>query len=344
MTPGGETVSPLNIPAWREFPLRDRLADAHGLPVRVDNDAKALALGEGWLGAAAGRARLRRRWWCRPASAAASWSTAGCSTAPSATPATSATSSSSPTAGRALRRARLPRGRGVGHGDRRDHRAAARPRRRPRCVERTGLLVGRARGVGGQPARPAARRRRRLGGARLRRAVLRRGQRRARARSPASTSRAARASCPPASAPTGPLARRRGRGARGVRPSVRSVTTARPPTLDRRWVVDAGRAVLVPPVAVGDGRRAGGPPGAARAGGGAGRGCPCPTPRTSGSASRPPTAIPPASPNLTTSSPTSTGAGPGATCRPAPNRPVRCPTRQQNSTPTGAARLYPSQP
>ena len=26
MTPGGEEVSPLNIPAWRDFPLRGRLA------------------------------------------------------------------------------------------------------------------------------------------------------------------------------------------------------------------------------------------------------------------------------------------------------------------------------
>jgi glucokinase len=47
-------VSPLNIAAWRDFPLRDRLADHLGIPVRVDNDAKALALGEGWVGAAAG--------------------------------------------------------------------------------------------------------------------------------------------------------------------------------------------------------------------------------------------------------------------------------------------------
>lgn len=47
-------VSPLNIPAWREFPLRDRLVDALGMGVFVDNDAKALALGEGWVGAAAG--------------------------------------------------------------------------------------------------------------------------------------------------------------------------------------------------------------------------------------------------------------------------------------------------
>ncbi len=56
MTTGGETVSPLNIPAWRGFPLRPRLAAAIGLATFVDNDAKALALGEGWRGAAA-RAR-----------------------------------------------------------------------------------------------------------------------------------------------------------------------------------------------------------------------------------------------------------------------------------------------
>lgn len=54
MAPGGETVSPLNIPGWREFPLRARLAEALGVPTYVDNDAKALALGEGWLGAARG--------------------------------------------------------------------------------------------------------------------------------------------------------------------------------------------------------------------------------------------------------------------------------------------------
>jgi glucokinase len=54
MTPGGETVSPLNIPAWRSFPLRARLAAHTHLPTAVDNDAKVLALGEGWRGAAAG--------------------------------------------------------------------------------------------------------------------------------------------------------------------------------------------------------------------------------------------------------------------------------------------------
>jgi glucokinase len=54
MTGGGETVSPLNIPAWRDFPLHARLAEHCGLPVWIDNDAKALARGEGWIGAAAG--------------------------------------------------------------------------------------------------------------------------------------------------------------------------------------------------------------------------------------------------------------------------------------------------
>lgn len=54
MTAGGETVSPLNIPAWRGFPLRGRLSAHTGLPTWVDNDAKALALGEGWVGAASG--------------------------------------------------------------------------------------------------------------------------------------------------------------------------------------------------------------------------------------------------------------------------------------------------
>lgn len=54
MAPGGETVSPLNIPQWRAFPLRDRLARHLAMPVFVDNDAKALALGEGWCGAARG--------------------------------------------------------------------------------------------------------------------------------------------------------------------------------------------------------------------------------------------------------------------------------------------------
>ena len=54
MEQGGDSVSPLNIPQWRGFPLRSRLAGEFGVAVRVDNDAKALARAEGWLGAAQG--------------------------------------------------------------------------------------------------------------------------------------------------------------------------------------------------------------------------------------------------------------------------------------------------
>ncbi|MCX7620642.1 MAG: ROK family protein [Acidimicrobiales bacterium] len=54
MTRHGDSVSPVNIPGWRGFPLRTRVAELTGLEVFVDNDAKALALGEGWRGAARG--------------------------------------------------------------------------------------------------------------------------------------------------------------------------------------------------------------------------------------------------------------------------------------------------
>ncbi len=56
MAAGGSTVSPLHIPAWRDFPLATSLADLLGVEAFVDNDAKAFALGEGWLGAARGHA------------------------------------------------------------------------------------------------------------------------------------------------------------------------------------------------------------------------------------------------------------------------------------------------
>lgn len=51
--PAGE-VSPLNIPAWRGFPLRARLQERYGRPALVDNDAKALALGEYRIGGGRG--------------------------------------------------------------------------------------------------------------------------------------------------------------------------------------------------------------------------------------------------------------------------------------------------
>lgn len=54
MTPGGEALTPVHIPAWQGFPLRHRMEKATGRPVFVDNDAKAVALAEGWVGAAAG--------------------------------------------------------------------------------------------------------------------------------------------------------------------------------------------------------------------------------------------------------------------------------------------------
>jgi len=50
-----ETVSPLNIRAWRNFPLRSRVQAITKLPVYGDLDAKALALAEGWVGAAQGK-------------------------------------------------------------------------------------------------------------------------------------------------------------------------------------------------------------------------------------------------------------------------------------------------
>jgi len=54
MAAGGVEVSPLNIAQWRRFPLRARLVESTGLATFVDNDAKALARGEGWVGAATG--------------------------------------------------------------------------------------------------------------------------------------------------------------------------------------------------------------------------------------------------------------------------------------------------
>jgi glucokinase len=56
--PLGE-VSPLNIPGWRDFPLRAKLADRYpGVPVRVHNDAIAFAAAEHWRGAARGVADM----------------------------------------------------------------------------------------------------------------------------------------------------------------------------------------------------------------------------------------------------------------------------------------------
>jgi glucokinase len=56
--PSGE-VSPLNMPAWRGFPLRKRLAEEFASDrVLIHNDAVGLAVGEHWKGAGTGTANL----------------------------------------------------------------------------------------------------------------------------------------------------------------------------------------------------------------------------------------------------------------------------------------------
>ena len=46
------TVSPINIPEWHGFPLRDRVAElVPGVPVELAGDGPCMALGEHWLGA-----------------------------------------------------------------------------------------------------------------------------------------------------------------------------------------------------------------------------------------------------------------------------------------------------
>jgi glucokinase len=52
-------VSPLNIPAWNAFPLRERLQSRYeNARVRVHNDAVAMAIGEHWRGAGRGTGAL----------------------------------------------------------------------------------------------------------------------------------------------------------------------------------------------------------------------------------------------------------------------------------------------
>ena len=54
MRGAGERVSPLNIPVWRDFALREKLECASGLRVDVEGDVRSLALAEGIFGAARG--------------------------------------------------------------------------------------------------------------------------------------------------------------------------------------------------------------------------------------------------------------------------------------------------
>lgn len=49
------TISPVNIPAWRGFPVVDRVSAAvPGVPVRLAGDGLCMALGEHWRGAGQG--------------------------------------------------------------------------------------------------------------------------------------------------------------------------------------------------------------------------------------------------------------------------------------------------
>ncbi|GGP10368.1 ROK family protein [Nonomuraea glycinis] len=52
------TVSPVNMPSWRGFPLRDQVRELTGLPTVLAGDAQCMALGEHWLGAGRGSAAL----------------------------------------------------------------------------------------------------------------------------------------------------------------------------------------------------------------------------------------------------------------------------------------------
>lgn len=48
--PEGRILTPVNLRAWGDFPIRDRLSRAVSLPVVFANDANAAAFGEYWLG------------------------------------------------------------------------------------------------------------------------------------------------------------------------------------------------------------------------------------------------------------------------------------------------------
>jgi glucokinase len=54
----GVVVEPPNLPGCREIPLRQRLGERLGLPVRLDNDANAAGLAEARFGAGRGRSPL----------------------------------------------------------------------------------------------------------------------------------------------------------------------------------------------------------------------------------------------------------------------------------------------
>jgi glucokinase len=50
----GVVINPPNLPCWRNFPLASRIAEACGVPVKLENDANAAALAEALWGAGRG--------------------------------------------------------------------------------------------------------------------------------------------------------------------------------------------------------------------------------------------------------------------------------------------------
>jgi predicted NBD/HSP70 family sugar kinase len=48
--PAGVLLTPQPTPEWLDYPVAEQLAEALRLPVRLDNDANAAAIGEYWLG------------------------------------------------------------------------------------------------------------------------------------------------------------------------------------------------------------------------------------------------------------------------------------------------------
>ncbi len=54
----GTVVYAPNVPEWEDLPLEAILRERLGLPVTIENDANAAAIGEHWVGGAAGKANV----------------------------------------------------------------------------------------------------------------------------------------------------------------------------------------------------------------------------------------------------------------------------------------------
>lgn len=58
ITLGSGLVSPLNLPVWDDFPLRELVEETSGLPTILRLDGEAITLAEHWVGAAQGVANV----------------------------------------------------------------------------------------------------------------------------------------------------------------------------------------------------------------------------------------------------------------------------------------------